>query len=104
VRAPEIALAGVLEYSPKVWVSADPVPGICEDFIDQECEGLPRERNVNSGGPTTILWIKRLFGFCGELWWAFRLFVIVFCFCLEFWVATDGNLDFWSTKYVDNLW
>jgi hypothetical protein len=26
------------------------------------------ETNVNSRGPTTFLWIKHLFGFCGELW------------------------------------
>ena len=31
--------------------------------------GFSREANVNSGGPTTCLWIKPFFGFCGELWW-----------------------------------
>jgi hypothetical protein len=29
---------------------------------------LSGETNVNSRGPTTFLWIKYMFGFCGELW------------------------------------
>jgi hypothetical protein len=29
---------------------------------------FPGEANVNSGGLTTFLWIKRFFGVCGELW------------------------------------
>jgi hypothetical protein len=28
--------------------------------------GFPEKTNVNSGGLTTILWIKRFFGVCGE--------------------------------------
>jgi hypothetical protein len=69
-------------------------PEIARIFIDQECEGPPEERNVNSGGPTTFLWIKRLFGFCGELWWLLGFLGIALGFCLEFWVATDGNRAF----------
>jgi hypothetical protein len=38
---------------------------IREDFSSK---GFPRDTNVNSRGPTTFLWIKRFFGFCGELW------------------------------------
>jgi hypothetical protein len=41
-----------------------------------EDRGLPGDTNVNSRGPTTFLWIKHLFGFCGELWW----------FVVDFWL------------------
>jgi hypothetical protein len=30
--------------------------------------GFSRETNVNSGGLTTFLWIKQMFGFYRELW------------------------------------
>jgi hypothetical protein len=32
------------------------------------------EAEVNSGGWTTLLWIKQVFGVCGELWLVFRFF------------------------------
>jgi hypothetical protein len=39
-----------------------------DDNKEKQQRGVSRETNVNSRGPTTFLWIKHLFGFCGELW------------------------------------
>jgi hypothetical protein len=36
-------------------------------------KGIPAKSKVNSGGWTTLLWIKRVFGVCGELWLVSRL-------------------------------
>jgi hypothetical protein len=69
VRAAEDALAGVLEHPPKVWVSIGlDVVAISRGFFIDLIEAFLGDANVNSGGPTTFLWIKQLFGFCGELW------------------------------------
>jgi len=39
-----------------------------ENNFRDSAPGALEDMNVNSGGPTTFLWIKRFFGLCGELW------------------------------------
>jgi hypothetical protein len=45
------------------------VVAISRGFFIDLIEAFLGDANVNSGGPTTFLWIKQLFGFCGELLW-----------------------------------
>jgi len=37
--------------------------------------GFPGNPNVNSRGLTTFLWIKHLFGFCGQFWALLAVFL-----------------------------
>jgi apolipoprotein N-acyltransferase len=51
----------------------------------QLCDGfLPEMIKVNSGGWTTWLWVKEVFGFCGELWLVFGYCGIFFGFEVDF--------------------
>jgi hypothetical protein len=79
VRASSSAMASVLEGVAGVWVrvrsagwdargEADSSAALRDDNKKSNSGSLSGETNVNSRGPTTFLWIKHLFGFCGELW------------------------------------
>ena len=52
---------------------------------------LREDTNVNSRGPTILLWIKQVFGFCGELWLSFRLLGDWDWFCLGIMGGDEGE-------------
>jgi hypothetical protein len=60
---------------------------------------IPGAAEVNSKGWTNWLWIKPVFGVCGELWLSFRLFgYLLRLFGWILWVRRRGNVAFVTTK------
>jgi hypothetical protein len=61
-------------------------------------------RKVNGRGPTNRLWIKRMFGFCGELWLIFGFCAIHLGFLTDFLRFLAPEIETFSRKNVDKTW
>ena len=61
---------------------------------------LPSQAKVKRRGPTTFLWIKLIFGICGELWLIFGFCGLVSICCRESLVVQRPLDGFFECKNV----